>query len=312
MAKKAADNDRVKRPITVEDHKELNRRNEAKNINAVNAALGFPNGDAFENDLTEILNSDCEEKGETVVIALIDFDNFLHINDDFGREAGDKVLIDTGLYIKENAPKDAKVYRIGGDEFGIIFKGLTEREDIFLFLNDLKNNFNVKTPDGAAQTLTIGMATAFVDASRCAELIRKADGALYRAKVGGRNKGYEGAGFNVGDGTNRLDVGPFDNEGSSVWTFHAVRRTDDGVITVYQGRSNGILGWTSGTFDGFTFATGLPFCIGQDGTGGYGKKFVGGVDDFALWTRGLTHDDIRRIHDAGRKGHDLGSLVKAR
>lgn len=188
MAKKAADNDRVKRPITVEDHKELNRRNEAQNINAVNAALGFPNGDAFENDLTEILNSDCEEKGETVVIALIDFDNFLHINDDFGREAGDKVLIDTGLYIKENAPKDAKVYRIGGDEFGIIFKGLTEREDIFLFLNDLKNNFNVKTPDGAAQTLTIGMATAFIDANRYAELVRKADGALYRAKVQGRNK----------------------------------------------------------------------------------------------------------------------------
>ena len=128
--------------------------------------------------------------------------------------------------------------------------------------------------------------------------------------VGGSNKDYEGAGFNVGDGTNRLDVGPFDNEGSSVWTFHAVRRTDDGVITVYQGRSNGILGWTSGTFDGFTLATGLPFCIGQDGTGNYDKKFVGDVDDFALWTRGLSHDDIRRIYECGRAGSPLGDLLK--
>ena len=129
-------------------------------------------------------------------------------------------------------------------------------------------------------------------------------------KVGNSNKDYEGAGFNVGDGTNRLDVGPFDNEGSSVWTFHAVRRTDDGVITVYQGRSNGILGWTSGTFDGFTLATGLPFCIGQDGTGNYDKKFVGDVDDFALWTRGLSHDDIRRIYECGRAGSPLGDLLK--
>ena len=175
-------------PITVEDHIELNKQNTQKKHSAVNDALKFPVGDQFEKDLTEILDSDCEANGETVVIALVDFDNFLHINNDFGREVGDKVLIATGLYIKEHLPQDACVYRIGGDEFGIIFKGETEREEIFLFLNDLKNGFDVKTPDGASQSLTIGMATAFVDASRCAELVRKADGALYRAKVSGRNR----------------------------------------------------------------------------------------------------------------------------
>ena len=74
------------------------------------------------------------------------------------------------------------------DEFGIIFRGTMEREEIFLFLNDLKNNYSVATPDGERQTVTIGMATAFEDASRCAELVRKADGALFRAKVAGGNK----------------------------------------------------------------------------------------------------------------------------
>ena len=176
------------RPITVEDHIELGKKHALKKISAVNDALKFPTGDQFEKDLTEILASDCESEGETVVIALIDFDNFLHINTDFGRETGDRILIDTGLYIKSRLPKDATVYRIGGDEFGVIFKGDEEREEIFLFLNDLKNGFDVKTPDGAAQSITIGMATAFVDASRCAELVRKADGALYRAKVSGRNR----------------------------------------------------------------------------------------------------------------------------
>ena len=179
---------KASRPITVKDHMELSAEHAKKKINGVNEALKFPLGEQFEKDITEILESDCEAEGETVVIALIDFDSFLHINTDFGTEAGDRVLIDTGLYIKKHLPKDATVYRIGGDEFGIIFKGATEREDIFLFLNDLKNEFDVKTPDGASQSITIGMATAFVDANRCQELIRKADGALYRAKLSGGNR----------------------------------------------------------------------------------------------------------------------------
>ena len=188
MAAKTKSAGSEKRPFTVEDHKELDKKNKARKINTVNEVLKFPGGDQFEKDLDEILNSDCEEKGETVVIALVDCDEFYHINNDFGVEEGDRILIEAGKYIKEIAPKCATVYRIGGDEFGIIFKGDMEREDIFLFLNDLKNNYDVKTPDGVRQTVTVGMATAFTDASRCVELIRKADGALYRAKVTGRNK----------------------------------------------------------------------------------------------------------------------------
>ena len=185
MAKKVEEG---KRPITVEDHKELNRKNNARNLTAVNDALKFPDGDAFEKDLQAYLESDAEANGENIIIALTDLDNFYHINKDFGPDAGDKILIDVGMHIKNSVPKDASVYRIGGDEFGIIFKGDMEREEVFLLLNDIKNKLDVKTPDGVKQTMTIGMATAFVDASRCAELVRKADSALYRAKVSGRDK----------------------------------------------------------------------------------------------------------------------------
>lgn len=176
------------RPITVEDHMELGRRHAERKISAVNDALKFPVGDQFEKDLTEILASDPEVSGEIVAIALVDCDEFLHINSDFGTDEGDRVLIAAGTYLKDSLPPDAKIYRIGGDEFGIIFRGSMEKEEIFLFLNELKNNYNIVTPDGVRQSITIGMATAFEDASRCAELIRKADSALYRAKVSGRNK----------------------------------------------------------------------------------------------------------------------------
>lgn len=181
-------NEEAFRPITVEDHKELGKRQAARKQNAVNDALQFPVGDQFEKDLAAILESGAEASGETIAIALTDSDEFFHINSDFGPDEGDRVLIETGRYIQRSLPEGAKVYRIGGDEFGIIFRGSMEREEIFLFLNDLKNGFDVRTPDGVRQSITIGMATAFEDASRCAELIRKADGALYRAKVSGRGK----------------------------------------------------------------------------------------------------------------------------
>ena len=175
-------------PITVEDHKGLGKIHAEKKITAVNDALKFPTGDAFEEEVNSILNSDAEANGEVVAIALTDCDKFDHINKDFGREEGDRVLIEAGKYIRASLPEDVKVFRIGGDEFGIIFRGTMEREDIFLLLNDMRKNYNVKTLDGVQQTITVGMATAFEDANRCAELIRKADGALYRAKVAGGNK----------------------------------------------------------------------------------------------------------------------------
>ena len=176
------------RPVTVDEHRTQANLNLKKGQNAVNEALNFPTGDAFEQDLTTILNSDWEEKGESISIALVDCDDFLHINEDFGRNEGDRILIETGRFIKDNVPASALVYRIGGDEFGIIFREAGEREEIFLLLNELKNSFAVKTPDGIRQTITIGMATAGVDASRYAELVRKADSALFRAKSSGRNK----------------------------------------------------------------------------------------------------------------------------
>ena len=177
-----------KRPITVEDHKEVARKHAERKVSAVNDALQFPTGDAFEEELNAILNSDVEASGEIVAIALIDCDKFDHINKDFGVSEGDRVLIEAGKYIRDNLPEGAKVYRIGGDEFAVLFRGIMEREEIFLYLNDLKNHYAVQTPDGQRQTITVGMATAFEDASRYVELIRKADGALFRAKVSGGNK----------------------------------------------------------------------------------------------------------------------------
>lgn len=169
--------------VAVAHHTKLNTAD-----NPVNIALGLPTGVDFDKDLYEILESHPEENGENVIVALLDLDNFDPVNKEFGVEAGDKVLIDTGNYLKSKIDDNATLYRIGGDEFAIIFKGTEEREDIFLFLEILRREFPVVKPDGNKMGITIGMAAAVEDANRAPELVRKADGALYRAKVGGRNR----------------------------------------------------------------------------------------------------------------------------
>ena len=62
------------------------------------------------------------------------------------------------------------------------------KEDIFLLMEDMRKNYDVKLPDGTAMTISIGIATEFENASRYQELVRMADSAMFRAKYNGRNK----------------------------------------------------------------------------------------------------------------------------
>ena len=120
---------------------------------------------------------------------------------------------------------------------------------------------------------------------------------------------YRGVTLNSGSGSARLDIGPYHVEGNTAWTFYAISRWDDGTHIIYQGRSDGTLNWNALTFDAFVLKSSYPFCIGQDGTGSYGSKFVGGVDDVAIWTRALRHEDIRFIYESGLAGTAIGDLI---
>ena len=115
--------------------------------------------------------------------------------------------------------------------------------------------------------------------------------------------------MHAGDGSNRVDL-RFDKEAHGIWTFYAVV-SDNASFTVYQGTSAGAntLSVKTANLPNFTLATTYPFYIGQAGTGTYGSRFIGSVDDFALWTRALSRADIERIYECGRTGMELGDLL---
>ncbi len=161
---------------------------ENKVENLVNKELGFPKMGEFEAELIRLMNQAEGEGNGPIIIALVDSDNFLRVNTDFGREYGDKVLIDTGRYLEAKLPAGATIYRVSGDEFGIIFNNEMEKEDVFLFLEEVRRGYDVKLPNDEAMTISIGIAAAFEDATRVQELIRKAESALFRAKANGHNK----------------------------------------------------------------------------------------------------------------------------
>ncbi len=154
----------------------------------VDEALNLTEGKGFEEDLQALLKSENDEEYDNVIIVLVDLDNFMRVNNDFGYDEGDRVLIETGKHLQRYVGEQGTLYRVGGDEFGLIFKGDMEKEEVFLLMEDMRKNYNITLPNDDAMTISIGIATAFENATRYQELFRMAESALFRAKFSGRNK----------------------------------------------------------------------------------------------------------------------------
>lgn len=154
--------------------------------NKVNDVLNFKDGQAFEEKLAEFLQ--LENAQENAVIALLDVDMFMRVNDEYGMEVGDQVLISIGQHLQKGLEGKGEIYRIQGDEFGIVFNPDMEKEDAFLLMEQLRRGMDVRLPNGDAVTISVGIAAAFEDANRYQELFRKAESAMFRAKYAGANK----------------------------------------------------------------------------------------------------------------------------
>jgi len=126
-------------------------------------------------------------------VALIDIDRFYDINERYGHVGGDNVLEAFAQIAQEMAGEDAIPSRYGGDEFAFIFPN-TEREQAFLRLEQIRAaaiQREVVTEKGEhIQGIPVsgGVASFPIDGRSENELLRKADQALYRAKIAGRSQ----------------------------------------------------------------------------------------------------------------------------
>jgi len=127
--------------------------------------------------------------GRPISCMMIDLDNFKQINDRYGHDIGDKVLVGISGVLKKTLRSQDVICRIGGDEFLVIcpdtdapaVRGCAER------LLAAAESVKIDSPLGLVRCgLSIGVATRSANMVNTAMLIKAADEGMYQAKLGGR------------------------------------------------------------------------------------------------------------------------------
>ena len=132
------------------------------------------------------------DQEETISLALIDMDNFKTVNDTHGHKAGDVLLQALGRKLTEAAEElGGFAGRLGGDEFALALPGV-QLENAFLRLERLRQEVAAQeqiipeVPDYRLG-ISVGLANHPRDVQSAADLISRADQALWSAKQAGRN-----------------------------------------------------------------------------------------------------------------------------
>lgn len=130
--------------------------------------------------------------GKSLSVILMDLDHFKVINDRFGHEVGDRVLIRTAEVLAQSIRASDLLSRHGGEEFIILLPEETLETASFLASRALAAIAGqcLTTDDGqeVCWTVSIGVAALQPDDVTIEDLVRRADVAMYRAKAAGRNR----------------------------------------------------------------------------------------------------------------------------
>jgi diguanylate cyclase len=127
---------------------------------------------------------------QQVSLALLDLDNFLGINEDYGHSGGDEVLRALEKVLLGSVPAEAMVARIGGDEYAVALPD-TPAESALILLEEIRTHFSGRQPSPNVPRkvhLSVGIASRPPHAETFQDLLRAADEALYRAKTEGRGR----------------------------------------------------------------------------------------------------------------------------
>ncbi len=121
-------------------------------------------------------------------LVFIDLDHFKDINDRFGHDAGDTVLKAMSAAVSGNLRQGDVLARWGGEEFVLIMPHTSQEQAVAAMQRMQTLGFGVR-PDGTPLTASMGLAERSAD--QCADwrtLVEWADGRMYQAKSGGRNR----------------------------------------------------------------------------------------------------------------------------
>lgn len=124
-----------------------------------------------------------ENNGGT--FTLFDIDDFKSINDTYGHDVGDKIIIEIANAIEKASHEEDIVFRLGGDEFAVYSPGIFSREEVKIIYENFVvrvKNMKIKEVD---RPITISIGTTFVNKDKketFSTLYKRADTAMYESK----------------------------------------------------------------------------------------------------------------------------------
>lgn len=130
-------------------------------------------------------------RGGRVGVLFVDLDRFKLINDGWGHQAGDELLVAVARRLEQACPRAVVVARLGGDEFVVVFEGLPEAEEAAVRRGLALAEGVKEAVDGPYElsggevlvAASVGVTASGI-ASQPGELLREADAAMLRAKHG--------------------------------------------------------------------------------------------------------------------------------
>lgn len=151
---------------------------------------GIPNRKMFTEKFQQLINNNLNCKSQLAII-FFDIDNFKNINDTYGYEVGDEMLLKLCERIENTLDGRHTFARFGGDEFVIAFSNIINDKEISEFLDELllrvRKPFEVNNKKIYC-TISIGVSVYPKDSNRLEVLLKTADMALNSAKEEGKNR----------------------------------------------------------------------------------------------------------------------------
>ena len=123
---------------------------------------------------------------ERIGVIVLDIDHFKAVNDRYGHQRGDAVLVAVAYELRRVVREGEHVYRLGGEEFLVLLGDVGERECREI-AERLRAAVAAANPEGLAITASVGVSVT-ESAAEYATLFEEADAALYEAKRLGRDR----------------------------------------------------------------------------------------------------------------------------
>ena len=129
---------------------------------------------------------------ELSALICIDLDNFKTVNDTFGHQEGDHLLMRVSELLQSNFRKTDCIARMGGDEFMVFMPALPETQHAYETIQNLLKHFPLPiSGENCTVPVSLSIGVVFsVENESCsyAQLAKRADAAMYQAKRSGKGR----------------------------------------------------------------------------------------------------------------------------